>query len=58
MICTCFPYLCDYLVVGGEPSAGPRPADLGRRISWGEAVELQALALLHVGYRRLDADHG
>lgn len=47
----------DYLVVRGEAATGSRPGDLGRRISGGEAVELQTLAFLDVSYRRLDADH-
>lgn len=47
----------DYLVVRGEAATGSRPGDLGRRISGGEAVELQTLAFLDVSYRWLDADH-
>lgn len=47
----------DYLVVRGKAATGSRPGDLGRRISGGEAVELQTLAFLDVSYRWLDADH-
>lgn len=49
--------LCEYLVVGGQVSTGSRPGNLGRRISRGKAAEFQTLALLDVGYRRLDGDH-
>lgn len=50
-------YLCVYLVVGGEATAGSGPGDLGRRISRGHTVELQVLALLDISYGGLDADH-
>lgn len=46
------------LVIRGELAAGSGPSDPGRGISRGVAVELQTLALLDVGDRRMDGDHG
>lgn len=43
-------------MIRGELATGPGPSDSGRGISRGVAVELQTLALLDVGYRRMDGD--
>lgn len=45
-----------YPVIGGEASTSSHPCDWRRGVSRGETVELQALALLDIGYGRLDAD--
>lgn len=43
-------------MIRGELATGSGPSDSGRGISRGVAVELQTLALLDVGYRRVDGD--
>lgn len=45
-------------MVGVETSAGSRPCDLGRRVSRGQTVEVQVLALLDISYGWLDGDRG